>query len=57
MMIKVSGRMAGNSRKRICNGGEVPPNTAFSRSAQLPKLGIGFDGGRAGRRHFVADTA
>ena len=30
MMIKDSGRMAGNSRKRICNGDEVPPNTACS---------------------------
>ena len=29
-MIKVSCRMAGHSRKRICNGDEVPPNTACS---------------------------
>ena len=29
-MIKVSCRMAGNSRNRICNGDKVPPNTACS---------------------------
>ena len=27
------------------------------QAVQLPKLGISFDGGRSGRRHFVADTA
>ena len=40
-----------------------PPSASLrGQAAQLPKLGIGFDGWRsgrrlAGRRHFVADTA